>query len=623
MLKKLLLVFLLLFTSYLLPFSVHAENEFASDVSVYYQVEESGKTIVTHTITLQNLFSNLYATSYTLSLDNIEPQNVSVTEQGKALGFNQKKDGTQTQITVDFTEALVGKDKLRTFKITFEESSFAVRSGEVWEISIPRLSSEENFRSYKASLSVPSSFGLEAYISPTPAEEKITDGLQIYYFDKESIAKTGVTAGFGAFQTFSFTLNYHLENPLNKSANVDIAIPPDTALQRIYYQVINPRPKNVYLDGDGNWLATYNLKPRERIDVETKGVVQIFAGPRPFLQPTRETLNENLKESPVWQSNNSQIKQLGQTLATPKAIYDYVWQNLTYDYEKVKPNTERFGAVKALENPKEAICMEFTDLFIALSRAAGIPAREINGYAYTENPKIQPLSLVADVLHSWPEYWDEEKNTWISIDPTWASTTEGVDYFNKLDLRHFAFVIHGKDSFKPYPAGSYKLGSNPQKDVFVNFGQLPENRVASPDIQAKTQPTFPFSDSKIEVSIFNSGPVAIYNLVPEIYFDGKKAGNDSVEVLPPFANYKMQVKVPFSFLGRNTPNNVKILVDGKQIIIPTNKNLVIVYNLIVIFLILGIILLAVYLRYKKFSLFNFWYKVKQLTIKLRMLILKR
>ena len=133
-------------------------------------------------------------------------------------------------------------------------------------------------------------------------------------------------------------------------------------------------------------------------------------------------------------------------LKTAKGIYDFVSTKLKYDYERVKPNVERLGAVNALNNPNSAICMEFTDLFIALARAAGIPAREVNGFAYTENPKIQPLSLVNDVLHAWPEYYDYEKGVWIPVDPTWASTTGGVDYFNKLDLRHFTFVMHGKSS---------------------------------------------------------------------------------------------------------------------------------------------------------------------------------
>src|SRR5258707_13577173 len=104
--------------------------------------------------------------------------------------------------------------------------------------------------------------------------------------------------------------------------------------------------------------------------------------------------------------------------------------------------------------------MEFTDLFIAMARAAGIRAREINGYAYTENKDSEPLSLVADVLHSWPEYWDKYNKEWILVDPTWGNTTHGIDFFHKLDLRHFTFVIHGVNSEFPLSPGSYKLSDS-------------------------------------------------------------------------------------------------------------------------------------------------------------------
>ncbi|GAI19887.1 unnamed protein product, partial [marine sediment metagenome] len=67
------------------------------------------------------------------------------------------------------------------------------------------------------------------------------------------------------------------------------------------------------------------------------------------------------------------------------------------------------GALKALNSKNPVVCMEFTDLFIALCRAAGIPVREVNGYAHTNNPKLRPLSLTLDVLHAWPEYYDENK----------------------------------------------------------------------------------------------------------------------------------------------------------------------------------------------------------------------
>src|SRR5205085_322452 len=144
-----------------------------------------------------------------------------------------------------------------------------------------------------------------------------------------------------------------------------------------------------------------------------------------------------------WQTNDPAIKALGQELKTPKDIYEYVVKTLSYDFTRVTDDKPRLGAALALKNPTSAVCREFTDLFIAIARSAGIPAREVDGFAYTENAKQRPLSLVKDILHAWPEYYDTNKKTWVMVDPTWGSTTGGIDYFQVLDLDHFAFAIKG------------------------------------------------------------------------------------------------------------------------------------------------------------------------------------
>ena len=615
--KKVISLIVFLFLLLITPKNVFAQENFATDITVDYKFELNGTTTVTHKITLENLFSNIYATSYKLILDNIDPQNARAYEGGKELKLTSVKDGSSTVLLTEFNDSIVGKGKIRNFEITFDNKSFAVRTGEVWEISIPRLSLEDNFRNYSVRLLVPTAFGNEAYMSPKPSRLEKSEGYLIYSYSKDLVSKTGITAGFGSFQVFNFSLNYHLENPLNKKVFTEIALPPDTAQQKVYYQEIIPEPANIYVDTDGNWLAQYNLEPRQRIDVATKGSVQIFATTRPFPKPSGESLQENLKETQYWQVNNPRIKELAAKYKTPKEIYDFVWQSLSYDYQRVRPNVERLGAISALESPSMAICMEFTDLFIAIARAAGIPAREINGYAYTENPLIQPLSLVADVLHAWPEYWNNELNAWVPVDPTWASTTGGVDFFNKLDLRHFTFVIHGKDATKPYAPGSYKLGSNPQKDVFVSFGQLLSDRVSQPEITAEVKKGYAFMPEIINVSIKNLGPAAFYNINPRILFDGLQVKLENIEVLPPFATYTTKINVPFSFLGGKTPNFVTVDVEDKRINIPTNKNQMILMNLLVIFIIISLstVLILIKLGKIKFDsiiskLKNVWLKIK-------------
>ncbi|KKR99162.1 MAG: Transglutaminase family protein [Microgenomates group bacterium GW2011_GWC1_41_20] len=608
--KSILISLTFLISYFLIPSVAYAENEFSVDTTVIYNVQESGKTNVTHQVTLENNFSNLYATTYTLSLENIDATSAKASSNnGTIYPVEIFKEEGRTDIKVSFPDTSVGKGAQRHFNITYENSTFAVRTGEVWEISVPRLGTETNFRNYQLILKIPKAYGFEAYISPQPGTRELTDEGYSYTFSKESVTQNGISAGFGQFQVFAFNLSYHLENPLAKASSTQISIPPDTAFQKVYIENIEPKPANVSVDTDGNWIATFDLSARQRIDVLVSGSVQIFASYRSFPKVTQESLNENLKEDTYWQVNDPKIKELAARLKTPEAIYNYVSQTLSYDTARVQPNVQRMGAVAALASPTNAICMEYTDLFIAIARAAGIPAREVNGYAYTENPDLQPLGLVADVLHAWPEYYDREKGVWIAIDPTWGSTTGGIDFFNKLDLRHFAFVLHGASSREPYPPGSYKLGPNPQKDVYVSFGQLPENKISTPTVSIKPFRVLPFFSSIYTVTVSNPGPAALYSVYPTIYYDSTEKTRDHIAMLLPYSNNQIQITLPYSFLGKDMPSVIKVVLGSSKAEILTNKKQIVINSLIIVLLVLIIVMAFIFIKAKKIKIFGFFGKI--------------
>ena len=600
---------IVLSTKYIVS-SAKAEGEFSVDTVVTYNVQDSGKTLVNHEVTLENNFSNLYATTYTLSLENIDATDIkSNSSAGTPYPVETSKNGDITNIKINFPDTSVGKGVIRNFTISYVNSTFAVRTGEVWEISVPRLGSDSNFRSYQLYLKIPRSFGLEAYISPKPENTELNENGYTYLFNKSSVIETGISAGYGQFQVFAFNLSYHLENPLARPSSTEISLPPDTAFQRVYLQKLEPKPTNVTVDSDGNWIATYDMAARQRIDVVATGSVQIFASYRAFTKASNQELNDNLKATEYWQVDDPKIKALANELKTPKAIYDYVATTLNYDFARVQPNIQRMGALGALENPTQAICMEFTDLFVALARAAGIPAREVNGYAYTENPDLQPLGLVADVLHAWPEYYDKEKQVWIPVDPTWGSTTGGIDFFNKLDLRHFAFVMHGASAKEPYAPGSYKLGPNPQKDVYVSFGQLPTDRVSIPRVSIKPLRILPFFSSIYTFTVENPGPAALYSVYPTIYYDSSEKSRELIEVLPPYSTSVIDLTLPYSFLGKDTPNIIKVVVNSSSDQIMTNKKQIVVNSLIIVSLVLILATLIILVRLKKIKILSIFDKM--------------
>jgi hypothetical protein len=154
-------------------------------------------------------------------LENFDAQDIkATTADGPQLPIDSQKEGNKTNIKITFPDAVVGKGVKRHFFISYTNGSFAVKTGEVWEVSIPRLSDSNSFRNYSVNLFVPSSFGLEAYISPQAQSNSQTDKGKNYVFTKDQILQTGITAGFGQFQVFTFNLSYHLENPLNKRVDI-------------------------------------------------------------------------------------------------------------------------------------------------------------------------------------------------------------------------------------------------------------------------------------------------------------------------------------------------------------------------------------------------------------------
>jgi len=335
-----------------------------------------------------------------------------------------------------------------------------------------------------------------------------------------------------------------LSNTAVTSVIQEIALPPSTAYQKVTINSLTPPPLTVISDKEGNWLARYEVRPRQNIAVSAKATVAVYLSARSDFQTPSVTKKDYLSEAPYWQTNNESIKRLAARFTTPRQIYDYVASSLTYDFAKVNASATRMGAVAVLNAPDKAVCMEFTDLFVAISRAAGIPARRLVGYAYTNNPKLRPLSLVSDVLHAWPEYYDEEQRLWVPVDPTWANTTGGVDYFTKLDFNHIVFAINGIDSATPYPVGYYRSPDTLGRDVNVEFSPNPKDKVA--DITTTIEfPTVVGAGTKVagNIVISNKGGESAYNIAVSVFSD---PGNIKVtQVIPELLPYAV-VRIPIT-----------------------------------------------------------------------------
>ncbi len=534
--------------------AVRAEGEFETNYDVTYSIDDKGLTTVTQKIQLTNKTPNFYADKFELKIGSTKVINVSALDNTGPLETNVKFENNLTTISIKFNQKVVGTGKSLNWTLIYSSEELATKSGQIREVSIPRLAKSADIGKYDAAVVVPRSFGPQAFAVPKPTSEEVAPSTQKYTFNKDQLLDSGIAMSFGEKQVFSFKLNYFLENDNVTSQIDEITLPPDNNYQKIILQKLDPAPLDVTVDDDGNFLAKYKLLPKQKLDVVAEGSVEVFHKPFRNIYKKLSDSEKRLYIQPqrYWETDNGFIKDKANELKTPEKIYGFVSNFLGYSEERLKADKiDRKGAASAVSDPKNSVCMEFTDLFVAIARAAGIPAREVTGYAYTQNERLRPLSLAVnsgDVLHAWPEYWDDEAG-WVQIDPTWGSTSGGLDYFNKLDFNHVTFSQRGKSSTSPPPAGAFKRqGQEDEKSVFVDFAKdLPDathNSELSLKVPSKIVAGIPI---KVSANSKNSGSATIYDQKISLSsMELKNLGNSEIDVaiLPPFAvrNYAFRLQ---------------------------------------------------------------------------------
>ena len=574
---------LLLLVSFFNSKGAYAAGEFKTSYETAYTVEENAKVTVSQTITIENLTSAYYVPQYQFTIGSEAPANFTAWDPtGSITPKVEKKDGS-TVVTLKFRAKVVGKGNKLVFGVTYEFPGLANKNGLIWEINLLKITGLSDITSYNLTVSVPTSFGPPLFQFPSPTSQQTSGPRRLIKFNKTALLKGAPRMGFGEFQLYELTLTYHLENPRLGLGYTEIALPPDIlGYQQIIQKNLLSAPASVRVDADGNYLARYNLRPLEKRDVVWEGWVALYYPERKFSKDKLDSLPAELVSSytgaqKYWEVGAVEIRAKAAQLTDPKLsvaeilreIYDFVTGELSYNYQKLESGElARLGALTALSQTDQAVCMEYTDLFIALARAAGIPAREVNGYAYTADDTNRPLSLrvEGDVLHAWPQIYLPDSG-WMMVDPTWGSTS-GSDYFSAFDLSHLTFVVRGESSEYPLPAGSYKTDPG-QKDVEVSFS-TEENVVAkNPKLQVEVALSkFIISPlaSSARVTVSNTGDTTAFSVQAKVTSNLLGVEDSTLEIgtLPPGASAEYNVRLTSSSPWAKGEEQIKVQVSAQD-----------------------------------------------------------
>lgn len=468
----------------------HAQDGFHYNVAVNYDIDVTGVAHVTERYTVVNDSANRYLQSIQISTPTDDISNIQANyTDGVPLNTSASRKSTTVhgytydyqQVNVDFSRHNVGYGSSWSFELSYDTSKLVESKGGGHTVYIPAISANDT-DNFVVRVLVPNSFGgLQS--SEIKPEVVPTDGNKTLYTFPRGRLDQSVTMVFGDKTIYQVNFGFPLNNDTALTRTFTVTLPPNTASQTVFLKSLDPQPSSTSLDADGNILADYIVPPRTNIQVKTDVLAEVkFVHYDLSKSGTKADIPHDLVwaytgSTQYWQSDNVVIKQKARELTAGKktvadqvkAINDYVIDTLNYNNEKIKYNI-RQGGVKALQNPSNAVCLEYSDLSISLLRAAGIPARMPVGYGYSGN--LKPSSSVSDSLHSWVQAYIPNVG-WVNVDPTWG---EKFNNFGTSDLDHLTFAIWGARDSSPAPvmAGGTDLNYQYENATLSYLEKLPQ-----------------------------------------------------------------------------------------------------------------------------------------------------
>jgi transglutaminase-like putative cysteine protease len=212
--------------------------------------------------------------------------------------------------------------------------------------------------------------------------------------------------------------------------------------QTVRSMEINPDRYQLIVDEYGNRYAEFDLSdmpPGATIQIQLAYTVSVHEPVYDLTECTGDMPDEFTQPELHVESNNVQIVELSQELVGGKStaceqvrsIYDYIGNNLVYSF-----NGADWGAQAAL-GEMGADCTEYASLMMALTRAAGIPARYLEGLWAGGDLGVDG----ARTEHAWLEVYLPGVG-WTPMDPTLGRSSIGRDdYFAHLPPDHIIVTV--------------------------------------------------------------------------------------------------------------------------------------------------------------------------------------
>lgn len=243
--------------------------------------------------------------------------------------------------------------------------------------------------------------------------------------------------------------------PLRLALPVDR--PPSQFLQKIEISAVPPEFRTN--DSLGNEFIHYTIQKLEPQDEKnytfnvSLKILSIDFYLKNISEDSSENLTSYLVDSPYTNINEPAIQRLADEISRGSGnrgdiawnTYEWIIENIRY--QQIPGENDAITTLKI----KEGGSAEFGNLFVALMRASGIPARRVSGWG-RRFEKGEEL-FMQRFSHGWAEFY-MPGHGWIPVDPAWGQTNK-FDNFAKTHPSHI-ILTRGED-IHYLRRGGYKI----------------------------------------------------------------------------------------------------------------------------------------------------------------------
>ena len=398
-------------------------------------------------------------------------QTVNITANGTKLSFETDNQGDYAILSVKLPSAIKPSGTM-TFKITYDNYGLIEQKGALIDFYAPGFKQDQSSStgekttsySYDTYIDIAKNLPAVNFITPESNETGQTDLYTRYYFNYETLLNRYIWIQIGRTQYYKFSITQNITATEQTNTGytneyrliVPRVIDEPQIYQKVFFTSIDPVPDYAELDVEGNLVLIFKEPTSLNGSITINGFAEVGRNDTPITAETAGTIYDPLiagmgnylEPGQYWEVGNAQIQSTASTVVGKEKnvfimssdLYNFVIGKIDYSTVKRFGLNERQGALATL-NGGAAVCMEYSDLFLTLARAAGIPTRAVFGYGY--DSKIQNDQQEA---HQWVEVFMPGLKKWVTVDVTWGESGMKMAEGN---LNHFFTHVTSVDPNTP------------------------------------------------------------------------------------------------------------------------------------------------------------------------------